>query len=187
MFNCAVLIFLSLFLFVLGSGIALILEQSGGQGGPWSRMSFILPPPPPPSPSHSPVLPPLASLMMPFTFHAFRGFSAVKVILEWLWALSGCLWGILISTRDCIHRRKWSFYSQAYCSLHVTTDGKAQKKGSGHWFLRSKKSISTEAVCCGNWMPRCSLQTMKKHVKLYCSSLNLYRRRESLKTQRDGL
>lgn len=62
-----------------------------------------------------------------FVFHAFCGFSTVKVILKWLWTLSGCLWKILISTTDCIHSRKWSFYSQAYCILHVKTDGIAKK------------------------------------------------------------
>ncbi len=40
----------------------------------------------------------------------------------------GCLWRILINTRDCVLSRKWSFYSQAYCILHTCEDGWNRKE-----------------------------------------------------------
>lgn len=36
--------------------------------------------------------------------------------------------GVLINTRDCIHSRKWSFYSQAYCVLHTLDDGPKRER-----------------------------------------------------------
>lgn len=79
---------LSLFLFILGSGTALILEQSGGQGGPPESNVIYFP-------SSSSFITPrllvfflLSRCLLCCT--RFFGLSTVKVILKLLWTLSGC-------------------------------------------------------------------------------------------------